>query len=54
MNNTKSWSKNLKVRDNFEDQGVERITTEWIIEKQVGNLWTGFSWLRTGTNKRFL
>jgi hypothetical protein len=27
-----------------------KIILEWILGNQVGKLWTGFIWLRTGTN----
>jgi hypothetical protein len=47
--------KNLKGRDHLEDLViVEKIVLEWILEKQCGKLWTGFIWLRTGTNSALL
>jgi hypothetical protein len=31
--------------------GVDgRIRLEWISKKSVGRMWTGFIWLRIGTN----
>jgi hypothetical protein len=47
----KFGSENVKGRDHSEDLGVDwRIILEWILEKETGKLWTGFVWLRLGTN----
>jgi hypothetical protein len=44
-------SENLKGRDHLEDLGVdEKITSEWILGKQDGKVWTGLIWLRRGTS----
>jgi hypothetical protein len=43
------WSVDFKGRDHSDDVGVDgRIILEWIIGKQDGKVWTGFSWLRIG------
>jgi hypothetical protein len=48
---TEFWSENLKGRDQSEDLDVDgRITLQWILGKMGGKLWTGYSWLRTGTS----
>jgi hypothetical protein len=45
------WSDKLKGRDYSEDPGVDiKIILDWIMEKECGNVWTGFSWLRIGTS----
>jgi hypothetical protein len=47
---TKFWAENLKGGDCFEHLGIDgKIILKWILEKQVGKLWTGFIWLRIGT-----
>jgi hypothetical protein len=47
----KFWSENLKGRDYLENLGIDgRITSELILEKQGGELWTGFIWLKIGTS----
>jgi len=39
----------------LEDLGVNGNTiSEWIFGKQGEKVWTGFIWLRKGTNGRFL
>jgi len=44
------WRGNLKDRVHMEDPGVdERIIVRWIFRKWEVGLWTGWSWLRTGT-----
>jgi hypothetical protein len=46
---------NLRERDQLEDVGVDgRILLQWILEKSVGMVWTGFIWLRIGTSGRLL
>jgi hypothetical protein len=41
---------NLKGRDHLEDLGIVGKTLEWVLGQQCGKLWTGFIWLRIGTN----
>jgi hypothetical protein len=37
------------------DLGIYRgIILKWILKKQCGRAWTGFIWLRIGTNGRLL
>jgi hypothetical protein len=41
---TQFCSEDLKGRYDFEDLGVvERIILEWILGKEVGKVWTGFT-----------
>jgi len=48
-----SGRKNLKGQDHLEDLRVEiRITSEWIPQKQVGKVWSGFT--STGGGGPFL
>jgi hypothetical protein len=43
--------KTLKGRVYSEDQGVDgKRVLEWILEKQIGIVWTGFICLRIGTS----
>jgi len=53
---TKCLSENMKEGDPLEDAGVAgRIILEWILEKQCGEVWTRYIWLRIGAcNKRLL
>jgi hypothetical protein len=45
------WLENLKGRDDLEDLGVDgKIILERVLRKQDGRLWTGCTWLRTGTS----
>jgi hypothetical protein len=45
----------MKGRDHWEDLGVDgRIVLEQVLEKQGLDVWTGFTWLRTGTNDGLL
>jgi hypothetical protein len=38
-----------KERDHYKDQDVGGwITLKWILERQVGVVWTRFIWLRIG------
>jgi hypothetical protein len=42
---------NLKGRDHSENLGVgRRITLEWILGKEDGEVWTGLIWIRIRTN----
>jgi hypothetical protein len=40
-----------KERDHLKDQGIDgRMALEWILERLAGaGVWSGFSWLRSGT-----
>jgi hypothetical protein len=52
---TKFWSEKLKGIDCLENVGTdERIILEWILEKEVGMVWTGFIWIRAGTSGELL
>jgi hypothetical protein len=49
MRNAELWLENLKKRDYSEDLGVDgRTILEWFLERQSGELWTGFTWLKVG------
>jgi hypothetical protein len=49
------WWANLRERDHLEDIGIDRrIILEWILEKLVGMIWTGFIWLRREKRGRLL
>ena len=44
------WWGNLRERDRLGDPGVDgRIILRWIFRKWDVGVWTGTSWLRTGT-----
>jgi len=44
------WGGNLRDRDHFVDQGVDRrISVRWIFRILDVGVWTGSSWLRIGT-----
>jgi hypothetical protein len=44
---------NLNGRDQSEDLDVDgRIILQWILDKQILRLWSGFFWLRLGTVTR--
>ena len=44
------WWRHLRERDHLEDPGVDgRIILRWIFRKWDVGVWTGSSWLRTGT-----
>jgi hypothetical protein len=46
---------NLKGRDQLKDLGADmRIILKWSIKKSGGSVWTGFNWLRIGTNYELL
>jgi hypothetical protein len=41
----------MEERDNLEDIGIyRRMILKCIIKKWDGRVWTGFIWLRMGTN----
>jgi hypothetical protein len=48
------WSGNMKGGDHLEDLGLDRIILKWILKDQTEGMWTGFIWLRIGTNGRLL
>jgi len=49
------WWGNLRERDHLEDIGIDRrIILDWILEKLVEMIWTGFIWLRGETSGRLL
>jgi hypothetical protein len=52
---TKLWSENQKGRDHFEVLCIDgRIILKWILGKWGEKVWTGFIWLRIGTNDGLL
>jgi hypothetical protein len=52
---SKFWSEKLKETGLSDDLGVYgRIILYGILQEQVGKLWTGFIWLRTGTSDGIL
>ena len=45
----------MRERDHSDDQGTDgRIILKWIFRKWDVGVWTGLSWLRTGTGKGHL
>jgi hypothetical protein len=49
------WWGNLREKDHLGDPGVDgRIILRWIFRKRDVEVWTGASWLRTGTVGRLL
>ena len=52
---TEFWWVNLREIDRFEDLDIDgRIILKCILNKSVGSAWTGFIWLRIGTNSGLL
>jgi hypothetical protein len=50
-NATQFWLKRLRGRDHTEDLGLDgRIALKWILQKQDWRVWTGFIWLKIGTD----
>ena len=48
---TKLWWGNLKEIDQVKNLGVdEKLLFKCVLKKEVGREWTGFIWLRIGTN----
>jgi len=46
---TKFWSENLEGKDHSGRLGIDgKVILEWILEKQIGKVWTGFIWFRIG------
>jgi hypothetical protein len=38
-----------KEKDHLKDQGVDvRMGSKWTLDRLVGGLWSGFTWLRIG------
>jgi len=40
---------NLKGRDHLDDLSIGGRVLHWMLLKQGGKMWTGFSWIRIGT-----
>jgi len=48
-------SSNLRGRDNLKDPGIDgRVILRWIFRKWDVGVWTGYIWLRIGTDGRHL
>jgi hypothetical protein len=49
-NCTQVWWESSKETNHSENRGVDgRMGSKWILEKLVGRVWSGFTWLRIGT-----
>jgi hypothetical protein len=45
----------VKERNHLEDQGVGvRMASKWTLGRWAGSVWSGFTWLRMGTDGRLL
>jgi hypothetical protein len=45
------WQESPNERAHSEDRGADgRMGSEWIFRRLAGGVWSGFSWLRIGTN----
>jgi hypothetical protein len=48
---TVCWWGKFRERDHLEDPEIDgRIILRWILRKWEGVVWTGWSWLRIGTD----
>jgi hypothetical protein len=48
------WWGNLRERDNLGDPGIKgRILFRWISRKWDVGAWSGSTWLRIGTGRRY-
>jgi hypothetical protein len=49
------WFESLKGREHPRELEADgRIILEWILGKQIGNIWTGFFWLGIKTSGKLL
>ena len=49
------WRGDLKERDHLEDEDIDtRIIIKCIFKKLHGETWTGFMWLRIGSDSKRL
>jgi hypothetical protein len=45
------WWERVEERDHSYDRGVDgKMRSEWILRILAGGWWSGFSWLRIGTD----
>jgi hypothetical protein len=52
---TEFLSEDLKKRDHSQHRGIDgRITLEWLLEKLIREVGTGFIWLRIRTSAGLL
>jgi hypothetical protein len=43
------WSVSLKEKDHLKDESVDvRMVSKWTFGRSVGEVWSGFTWLRIG------
>jgi hypothetical protein len=50
---TKFLWENMKVRNQWEDLGIDGRILKWLLKEYVGRVWAGF-WIRIGTSGRIL